>query len=203
MIRAMTISGFAIFLAAAVTPACSQQQGRLPLEAGPQLTQIYLPVDPVGSVQYQPGVGITMSARIHRAFSADLGFSITPTVPLSGTSFAGGRLTQVLVGVRGGVDVGRLELCAKVRPGVVSFGDSILHVLSSPSGVQFQTGRLTEPAFDVGGILIVHASRRLAFRYEAGDLIIDYRPRAISASELQSSHLANAFAFGVGFVVDF
>jgi hypothetical protein len=202
--RGVALVGVAVSLAVAmVAQASAQRQESPPLEAGPELTQIYLPVDPVGTVQYQPGVGFTMSARFHRALAADLGFSVTPTVPLSGTSFAGGRLTQALVGARGGLYFGRVEVCAKVRPGVVSFGDAILHAFPTPAGVQFQTGRLTEPAIDVGGIVIVHASRRLGFRYEAGDTLIDYRPRFISVSEPRVSHMVSTLAFGFGFVVAF
>jgi hypothetical protein len=203
LIRGAVLSVVAVLLVAAAVPAPAQGQNTPLLEAGPELTQMYLPVNPVGTVQYQPGVGFTMSARLHRALAADLGFSVTPTVPLSGTSFAGGRLTQTLVGVRGGLYIRRIEVCAKVRPGIVSFGDAILHSFSTPSGVQLQTGRLTEPAIDVGGVVIVHASRRLGFRYEAGDTLIDYRPRFISASESHAGHMVNTLAFGLAFVVDF
>lgn len=157
--------------------AFAQRQDEYPLEVGPELTQIYLPVHPSAPVQYRPGVGFTMSARLHKAIAADLGFSITPTIPLASTSFAGGRLTHALAGVRGGLPLGRFEVCAKARPGIVSFGSAILHASPTPSGVEFQMGRLTEPAIDLGGVVMVHASRRLAFRYDAGDMLVVYRSR--------------------------
>jgi hypothetical protein len=49
----------------------------------------------------------------------------------------------------------------------------------------------------------VHASRRPGFRYEAGDTLIDYRPRFISVSEPRVSHMVSTLAFGLGFVVAF
>jgi hypothetical protein len=36
------------------------------VEIGPQITQTYLPVSPVGSVQYQPSVGGVASIRLGR-----------------------------------------------------------------------------------------------------------------------------------------
>jgi hypothetical protein len=110
VIKGGVLASVVALVAAAAAPASAQRQDRPSLEAGPELTQIYLPVNPVGTVQYQPGLGFTMSALLQESIAADLGFSITPTVPLSGTSFAGGRLTQVLVGARGGLYVGRLEV---------------------------------------------------------------------------------------------
>jgi hypothetical protein len=90
-----------------------------------------------------------------------------------------------------------------VRPGVISFGNAILRASSTPSKVQFQTGRLTEPAVDLGGVAIIHASRRLAFRYEAGDTLVDYRPRSISVSGTQAGRMVSTFVFGLALVVDF
>ncbi len=200
-----TLARVALLAAVAVSglEAFAQRQDEYLLEVGPELTQIYLPTHPIGTVQYQPGVGFTMSARLHKAFAADLGFSITPTIPLTSTTFAGGRLTQALAGARWGLSLGRFEVCGKARPGVVSFGSTILHASSTPSGVQIQMGRLTEPAIDLGGIVIIHAGRRVAFRYEAGDTLIDYRPRRIGTTELQASRVVSTFAFGMAAVFKF
>ena len=43
----------------------AQQADAPRVEVGPQLTQTYLPVNPVGSVQYQPAFGIVAAVKLH------------------------------------------------------------------------------------------------------------------------------------------
>jgi len=174
------------------------------LEIGFQLTQIYLPVRPVGSVQYQLGYGVVLSGKILTRFGVDVGFSITPTTPISSTSFAGGRLSEAFFGVRVGIFLARhFEFYAKVRPGLVHFDDVILHATSDPT-LQFQTGSLTEPALDVGGIAMLRVSRRIGIRYEIGDTFIHYGSRIVDPSQpAVPGHLVSAFQLGAGFVVGF
>lgn len=185
------------------TIALAQEFATPRLEFGPELTQIYLPITPVGSVQYQPGYGAVMCLRTSTRIGVDTGFSITPTTPIFSSSFAGGRLTEAFFGARiRPLSVRRLELYAKVRPGFVSFGDAILHV-SLPS-LQVETGRLTEPALDLGAIALLRISRRWAVRYEMGDTMIHYGGRVVDFSQPETpSHLANSLQLGVGFVVGF
>lgn len=182
--------------------ALAEQPDTPRLELGPQVTQIYLPVNPVGSVQYQPGFGAVASVKLSRIFGVDSGFSITPTIPLTGTSFAGGRLTQGLIGARVGFAFRHLEIYGKIRPGFASFGDAILHAVSTPN-LQFQVGRLTEPALDVGAIVVLRISHRLGVRYEIGDTMIHYQSRTIDASQppvagrlVNNLQLGGALVFG-------
>lgn len=182
----------------------AQQPNTPRLELGPQLTQIYLPVQPVGNVQYQLGYGMVFSERLFSRLGADASFSVTPTIPISGTSFAGGRLTEAFFGARVGLFFARhFELYGKVRPGFARFGDVILHTTSSPT-LQFQTGSLTDSAVDVGGIAMLRVSRRVGIRYEAGDTIIYYGSRIVDPSQRAvPSHLVNTLQLGVAFVVGF
>ena len=146
------------------TVLTSAQANTTRFEFGPQLTQIYFPVNPVGSVQYQPGFGAFGSLGLFKAFKLDSSFSLTPTVPITGTSFVGGRLTAVFLGVRAGLSKGRIDVDAKVRPGLASFGSVVLRI-SPPPNPQFFVGRLTEPSLDIGGVVEVRISRRFAVRY--------------------------------------
>jgi hypothetical protein len=131
--------------------AIAQKTDRPIFEIGPQITQTYLPVDPVGSVDYQPALGAVGSINIRRSFGIDSSISITPHAPVVATGNAGGRMTQFFIGGRAGISKGRLRIYGKLRPGFVSFGSAILKV-SPPPVFQFFSGRLTEPALDVGGI---------------------------------------------------
>jgi|SRR5882762_102964 len=125
-----------------VTISASAQANTTRVEFGPELTQVYFPVNPVGSVQYQPGFGAFGSLRLYKTVSVDSSFSITPTVPITGTSDVGGRLTQAFLGVRAGLSKGRIDVDAKVRPGLASFGSVILRI-TPPPNLQFFVGRLT------------------------------------------------------------
>lgn len=198
---------FVLFVTLASALSLTQEvcaQGRSSLvEVGPQLTQIYLPVNPVGSVQYQPGIGGVFSARLYKTLGLDFGISTTPTIPISSTSFAGGRLTEGFFGTRAGLVIGRLGVYAKARPGFVSFGEAILHTGPTP-GSGFQFGRLTEPAFDIGGIALVRVSTHFSVRYEMSDTIISYGSRTIQPSfPPVPSRVVNCLQFGTGLVARF
>ena len=174
------------------------------LEIGPQTTQTYLPINPVGNVQYQPSIGGTGSITLRSWIALDSSVGITPTIPITGSSFSGGRLTEGLLGTRIGFRIGRVEIYGKVRPGFASFGKAILHAESSGSSLQFEFGRLTEPALDLGGIVMVRISRRLAVRYDVGDTLIHYRERTIEPNQPPSAGVfANSLQLGAAFVFCF
>lgn len=174
------------------------------LEIGPQITQAYLPVSPVGSVQYQLSIGALGSIRLRRWIAIDSSLGITPTIPIEGTSFAGGRLTEGFLGARLGFRFRRVEIYGKIRPGFASFGKAILHAGSSGSTLQFETGRLTEPALDLGGIVMIRISRRFAVRYDVGDIFIHYRERSIDLNQPPvPGQFVNSLQLGAAFVFCF
>lgn len=107
------------------------------------------------------------------------------------------------MGVRAGLWKGRIELDAKARPGLASFGSVILRI-TPPPNLQFFVGRLTEPSLDIGGIVEVRISRRFAVRYEMGDTMIFYGTRKLFTNRPPvSSELANTLQFGTGFAFRF
>jgi hypothetical protein len=185
------------------TIPASAQANIARVEFGPELTQIYFPVNPVGSVQYQPGFGAFGSLRLYKTLRVDSSFSFTPIAPVTGTSDVGGRLTQAFLGVRAGLSKGRIAIDAKVRPGLASFGQVIL-TITPPPKLQFFVGRLTEPSLDIGGIVEVGITRRFAVRYEMGDTMIFYGARRLFTNRPPvSGELVNTLQFGTGFVFRF
>lgn len=190
-----------LFCFISVTAAAQDTLPRF--EIGPQITQVYVPAKTVGSVTYQPAFGGIFSIAITKNFAFDSAISFTPKAPNESTDLAGGRMTQGFFGVRVGLSKGKLDLCAKVRPGVVSFGNVILTV-TPPPALTFQLGRLTEPGLDVGGIVSVAIARRFAVRYDVGDMLIFYRARVVfSGRPPISSRTTNNFQFAAGFLFRF
>ena len=195
------------FLLGAITftSATAGAQDIVPrIDVGPQVTQLYVPASTVGSVTYQPAVGGICSVKIKgNLVGFDSAFSFTPKPPNESTAFAGGRLTQAFFGIRVGISKGRVHLYAKLRPGFASFGNVILNI-TPPPAFSFQLGRLTQPALDAGGIVIVTISRRFAVRYDVGDTLIFYEGKVLSQGQPQiPSRTTNNLQFATGFLFRF
>lgn len=172
-------------------------------EVGPLLTQMYVPSRTVGSVTYQPAFGGIFSIAITRYVEFDSSISFTPKAPNESTAFAGGRMTQGFLGVRAGFRRGRVGLYAKARPGFASFGSIILKI-TPPPAFSFQLGRLTPPSLDVGGLVIITISRRLAVRYDLGDTLIFYGGKVLSPGSTPiPSRTTNNLQFAAGFLFRF
>ncbi len=191
-----------IVLILCVNLAFAQNQKEPKLEFGPQLTQWYLPVVPNGSIHYQPGVGAFVSYNFKRYFGFDAALNFMPSPP-EGSSFAGGRVTQGLFGLRAGIQKGRVGLYGKVRPGFSRFSNVILSVPPPPDD-QWVFGPLTKPSLDLGGIITVRVNRRFAVRYELGDTMVFYGDRnpALGAPP-GPSYRSHNFQFATGFVMRF
>ena len=112
-------------------------------------------------------------------------------------------MTQAFFGIRVGISKGRLHLYAKVRPGFASFGNVILQV-TPPPAFSFQLGRLTEPALDAGGIVMITISRRFAVRYDVGDTLIFYEAKVLFPGQPQvPSRATNNLQFASSFLFRF
>lgn len=198
--RRCICSALALIALTCVPAATAQSARTATIEAGPEISEIYLPIDPVGSVDYQAAVGAVFAINVRRYIGIDTSISITPTAPGTATSLAGGRMTQFSAGIRAGTSRGRFRIYAKLRPGFVSFGSVITGVGPAPT-FQFFRGRLTEPSLDVGGIAQVDLSRRFSLRYEAGDTIIRYGSRTVRLGLPPTPpEITHNFQFGIGFM---
>jgi hypothetical protein len=183
---------------------CGAQTGKPHLvEVGPEINQIYLPVDPVGSVTYEPGVGATGALNISRYFGLDGAISITPNAANTKTSFAGGHLTQLALGARAGFTWHRVRIYGKLRPGAANFSNVITRVNPGPP-VAFQFGRLTAFSLDAGAIMQIDLLKRFSLRYEAGDTMIRYPQRTVVVGLPPSPpETTHNFEFGIGFMFHF
>jgi hypothetical protein len=191
-------------LSTLVSTSAAQKVNSPAIEMGPQISQIYFPVNQIGSVQYQPSLGGLVSVKLNARLTLDFGANTTLTVPISATTMAGGRLTEASFGIRSGVHFGRVELDGKIKPGLASFGGAVLHESSNISNPQLELGRLTEPLIDLGGVLEVNISRKLAVRYDAGDTLIYYGRRIIDPAQPSTPvRLVSSLQVGAAFVFRF
>jgi hypothetical protein len=96
----------------------------------------------------------------------------------------GGRITEGLFGVKAGKRFAKWGIFAKVRPGVLSFGDGQFDfvaittdpILGTPI-FNIKIRRLTALAADVGGVLEYYPSKRFVIRLDVGTTIIHYPSR--------------------------
>jgi hypothetical protein len=198
-----TVFSFAITLWLCLGIAPAQGPADNPkFEFGPELTQWYLPVQPNGSIQYQPGFGGFFSYQFSRYVGLDSTMDFMRS-PLTGSSFAGGNVFQGQFGIRAGVRKGRVGLYGKVRPGFVRFGTVILTVTPPPSQ-NMTIGPLTKPTLDAGGIVEVAITRRFAARYELGDTMVLYGARnPLSTAPPGPSYTSHNLQWDTGFAVRF
>jgi hypothetical protein len=86
----------------------------------------------------------------------------------------GGRMFQVLAGVRGGVRKGRFGIFGKFRPGIQRYSTT------EADPAPFGTAPFTDIAVDAGGILEFYGTHHSVFRFDAGNTSIHYRGKNIT-----------------------
>ena len=156
------------------------------VEVGAHFTSITEPSYDGGRTE--PGFGGRFTFNLNRsvALEAEGNFFPHKCVSCGRGPFgdSNGNITQGLFGVKAGKRFQRWGIFAKGRPGVVSFsqGDS-KYVQTGTTGVfpfEFQRNRLTNFAFDLGGVLEFYPSKRIVTRFDAGDTMIHYGRRQSS-----------------------
>jgi len=88
-------------------------------------------------------------------------------------SSAGGRILQVQAGAKVGKRFEKWGLFGKVRPGAISFSETLKFNGSSSSQL-FRLDRSTYFSLDVGGVLEFYPSPRIVARFDGGDTMIRY-----------------------------
>lgn len=91
----------------------------------------------------------------------------------------GGAITQGLFGVKSGYRFSRVGLFVKVRPGFLSFSNTVLEPsfaapIDPTSAVIIRQGRLTRPALDLGIVVEFYLSKHWAIRTDWGDTMVFY-----------------------------
>jgi hypothetical protein len=186
------------------SPEARAQSDDVPkVEVGIQFTSITKPGFNNGVTE--PGFGGRFTFNLNRSVALEAVGNFFPHKcrfcgrgPVAGDN--SGTLAQGLFGVKAGKRFEKWGIFAKGRTGLVSFsqGDS-RYVQTGTGGVfpfEFQQKRLTNLAFDLGGVLEFYPSRRIVTRFEAGDTLIHYGQR-------QTSFVSFDPSTGASFLVPF
>src|SRR5882724_7464114 len=197
------------FLAAIVSLVClcfylleakAQSDGPPKYEVGVQFTSITEPSFDAGHTE--PGFGGRFTFNLNRSIALEAVGNFFPHKCRNcggGIGDSNGNITQGFVGIKAGKRFEKWGIFAKGRPGVVSFsqGDSkyVATGAGGPFPFEFVHKRLTNFAFDVGGVLEFYPSRKIVTRFEAGDTIIRYARRQTNLLTFDSTGSVTLFPF--------
>jgi len=115
--------------------------------------------------------------------------------------FSGGRAIEGLFGPKIGLRTENVGIFAKVRPGVISFSNTVQGIIVNPNvpfSFSIQTGRLTEPALYLGTVIEFYPARHWAWRTDIGDTMVFYRSSNFSGFPIPGATKSN-FQFNTGF----
>lgn len=146
------------------------------------------------------GVGARAVFNFNSAFSleGEGNFFLNNSTP---GILSGGRAIEGLFGPKIGFRTDTVGIFGKVRPGFISFSSTAQGVTLNPavpSAFTIATGRLTEPALDLGTVIEIYPSKHWAWRTDIGDTVIFYRPHTFFVVPLPGT-TRNNFQFGTGF----
>jgi hypothetical protein len=146
------------------------------------------------------GVGATISYRMTKHFWFD---SEVNQFPGSGSSKGSGSATEGLFGIRYGY-AGRVwSVYVKARPGFIYYPKTT----SFPTGLEFVS--LSRFAMDFGTTIEMKASKRSAFRFDAGTTFVRYLqgldPRQAPVSVISPTYIATQgnFQVATGYIYRF
>jgi Outer membrane protein beta-barrel domain len=116
---------------------------------------------------HDTGLGARFTYNLNDYFAVEAEGNALPQTREGG----GNNETQGFFGARAGIRREKFGVFAKARPGFTTF--YLLGINPGPNS--FEQGH-TRFAMDVGGVFEVYPSRHLAFRVDAGDTMIHYKP---------------------------
>ena len=187
-----TVNAFA--LQAASNSSCSDCDDQLPrFELGVAMSGIHL------SDNNNFGLGARAVFNFNSFFSleGEGNFYLNNASP---KLFSGGRAIEGLFGPKLGLRTENVGIFAKVRPGVISFSNTIQGITINPTppfSFSIQTGRLTEPALDLGTVIEFYPSRHWAWRTDIGDTMVFYRGSSFLGIRVPGTSKSN-FQFKTG-----
>jgi hypothetical protein len=162
-----------VWLSFLLSPRADAQTAPPKFEAGAQFTTIHL----TDVKENTFGFGIRFVYNPVRYLSLESEVNYTVTRPPFATSLTGGHVLEGFFGPKAGLRKSKFGVFGKIRPGFASFSDVVKSV--DPSTFTVQTGRRTQFALDVGGVVEIYASRRVSLRYDMGDTIVFYGRQVI------------------------
>ncbi|HKR15259.1 MAG TPA: hypothetical protein VJT15_24545 [Pyrinomonadaceae bacterium] len=133
--------------------------------------------DQFGSKKAEAGVGARFTYNLNEMFAFEAAGYLFPD-RCSGC-LNGGRMHQIVGGVKVGKRFEKWGFFAKARPGVVSFSRGQAQVVGIPPGGPFpfelKVNRTTNFAVDIGGVVEFYPSRRIVTRFDVGDTMIHFK----------------------------
>jgi hypothetical protein len=137
----------------------------------------------LGTVRDESAVGGWFSFNFFKYVGFDSAINFFPRNVRFADFQQGGRIVQVLAGVRSGVRSGRFGIFGKFRPGMQ------LYTAATAQDERKGTTQFADVAFDAGGILELYLSRHTQLRFDAGNTILLYRARDIIGVDGTSAHI--------------
>ena len=133
----------------------------------------------------EPGFGGRITYNLNDQVALEAEGNFFPKKNFASSTAQGGRAIEGLFGVKVGKRFERFGIFGKARPGFVIFTNAIteINALRVESGGELfvipdlEFGAKTHFATDVGGVIEIYHSRRLATRFDIGDTIIRYGER--------------------------
>src|SRR5438270_2382096 len=158
-----------------------------PFELGVAMSGIHL------SDNNNSGVGARAVFNLNSFFSleGEGNFFLNNASP---KGFSGGRAVEGLFGPKIGLRTDSVGIFAKVRPGVISFSNTIQGITLNPTlpfPISIQTRRLTEPALDLGTVIEFYPARHWVWRSDIGDTMIFYRSASLLGIRIPGSTRSN------------
>jgi hypothetical protein len=160
----LTVTAILGFLLMTLAPAAAWSQGSpTRFEVGAGFTATH-----VGLEAFGPSAQGDVNFGRHVAFDAVYSWLPTPTPQ---------HMMTALFGAKVGTRTQHFGFFGKVRPGLISFGDSVrqANIIFNPDGTvssSFRTARQNEKALDLGGVFEYYPARHWALRWDAGDLMV-------------------------------
>jgi hypothetical protein len=160
----LTVTVILGFIFITLTPTASwSQDSPMRFELGAGFTATH-----VGLEAFGPGAEGDVNFGRHVAFDAVYSWLPTPTPQ---------HMMTALFGAKAGTRTQHFGFFGKVRPGLISFGDSVrqANIAFNPDGTvtsSFRTARQNEKALDLGGVFEYYPARHWALRWDAGDLMV-------------------------------
>jgi len=165
-----------------------------------------------GFLNPYPEWGVWASWNMSKYFSWDTTLLHSPRNPgltVNPAYQAGGRAFEALSGVKVGFRSGHMGYFAKVRPGIITFGETYrqrddIYCGQQVCGAKIDEGMFTDAVLDTGGIIEAYPSRHTILRFDAGSATIFYLPKNIVNSGISepipsSAHPSILVSVGAGF----
>lgn len=161
-------------------------------------------------VDIQAGFGGRLTYNFTRSIGVEVQTDFFPVELMPyGNGRAGGYMFQIQAGPKIGKRFERFGVFGKVRPGAVSFSETIEwdEFNANLSFNRFHIERRNHFSLDVGGVVEFYPSPRIVARFDAGDTIIRYGDTEVPFGSLRMPSIRHPpevrhqfqFSAGVGF----